>query len=187
MQLFSTSKRYQFALAIVVAIVLVVFFAPTQTTTPPKKTPGFTDTGADYYMHQFRIVNTQRSGGVAKTWITGKSLNHFPNNTTMLELPDVAVKTAQGNIWQASANSGTMLSADEISLDGQVQIQQVNKQLKLNTDQLTILLNKRIAETLSPIKIITTSGVVTARGMHYNFEDGKIKLLADVKADYVQR
>lgn len=183
MQLFPSNKKIQLVLFFAFAAIIVAVFKAPESTSPGKPQV-IASTTSDYYMKDYRVI-TANAQGIAESWIDGSELIHFPDNSTRIINPKVKVRNKKNEIWSTEAQKGHIRDGNEITLDGTVQIQQVNKQIKINTESLIISLDKRTATSNDQIEVSDPATRLTATGLFFDFENNKVKLLSDVKAHYV--
>ena len=142
---------------------------------------------ADYYMMEYSIITTDDQGK-AKLWFAGSELNHFPNNTTVIKNPEIRFEDNSKAQWQTNAKQGLVVGESQIVLDGDVQIQQVSaekKQVKINTENLLISLEDKIASSDVRVTLQSDAGQVNATGMRLDFGNQTLKLLSNVDAKYI--
>ncbi len=165
------------------AILLILLQLPENKTEQPGLVP---TGGADYYMQNFSITVTDRQGA-ASSWFSGTNLQHFPDNVTKIDKPQLTIRDARQGIWTSRAKTGEILNNNQITLDGKVQIKQVNinqPNVIIDTETLTFSLNQKLAQTTKPVTVMTPRGKIAAVGMKFDFAKNKLKLLSQVKADY---
>jgi len=77
---------------------------------------------------------------------------------------------------------------DWLTLIGNVVLEQQNLKggiTRLRTERLQIQPNRRYAETSKPVMIKDKAGTTSATGLKFFFDDKRIKLLSNVKGQYV--
>ncbi len=174
---------------------VILFFTLASMTMIVLKTPenrglGTADTlpanDVDYYMKNYTII-TSNTLGMAQLWFSGVELTHFPDNLTSVDEPEITFRSPQQQIWTTIADKGQINDAQQITLDGAVQINQVNinhTEIQIRTEELVVSLADKIASSDKLVDIIFPNGTVSAKGMRIDFENNKVKLLSAVSAKY---
>lgn len=180
----SNNKQPIILLFVFVAIIVILIKAPdtTRSTTP---TSASSDT--DYYMNDYTIVSTDTEGK-AQYWFTGKEMKHYPNKRTYIDNPTITIRNLQKQIWTTHADAGEIADNEELTLDGNIEIEQVNinhPHVKINTDQLVISLHEKIASNESEVNVRMDIGHLNATGMHLDFANNQVLLKSKVSAKYV--
>ncbi|MEM9383606.1 MAG: LPS export ABC transporter periplasmic protein LptC [Pseudomonadota bacterium] len=106
-----------------------------------------------------------------------------------LEGVDVTYADVQEVPWRLRANRGH-ISADWkfLELSGEVRIEGTDRDgapLALYTDSLTVMVNERQAITRSDVRVVSTRGVITARGMTADLAAQWFELETDVRGRFV--
>lgn len=161
----------------------------------------------DYFMEDYNIISTDTNGQPHR-WLSGKTLQHFPNGDINLTQPMLQFRKQprqqfdekeQG--WLLSAEKGTIHSDNiyndnaeknqkqkKLTFDGNVNIVRSNEQqssLIIQTEHLDISMANNAASTHSNVKVINDNGEITAKGFTINFDDQQLHLLSQVKGHYV--
>ncbi|MEO0424798.1 MAG: LPS export ABC transporter periplasmic protein LptC [Pseudomonadota bacterium] len=106
-----------------------------------------------------------------------------------LEGVDVTYADVQEIPWRLHADRGH-ISADWklLELSGRVRIEGTDSEgapLALHTDNLTVMVNDRRAITQSDVRVVSTRGVITARGMTADLAAQWFELETDVRGRFV--
>ena len=155
----------------------------------------------DYFMENYNIISTDIDGN-ANRWLSGKTLQHYPNGNTNLTQPTLQFSDNEQH-WLLLANKGTIQEGSreerneesedagqegrKLALDGNVKIQQLNgktKALIIETQHLDISTADNTASTQSEVKVSDENGEISATGMNINFNEHQLQLLSRVKGRY---
>jgi len=148
-----------------------------------------TDESPDYFMQNFTVITTREDGKVYQR-LTGEALNHYKDGLTHIEKPELKLNTEKQTVWLASANHGKITNQTELTLDGEVSIEQTNNkfnQVHITTKQLTLNMQLNTAESSSPVIVTTDNGVIKANKMFADLEQQHVQLYSGVKAEYVSK
>ncbi len=148
-----------------------------------------TEESPDYFMRNFAVITTREDGKVYQR-LRGEELNHYKSGLTQIEEPKLKLNTKKQTVWQASANHGEVTNQTELTLDGEVSIEQTNnkfRQVYISTKQLTINMQSNTAKSSSPVTVTTDNGVINANGMFADLEQQHVQLYSGVKAEYVSK
>lgn len=153
----------------------------------------------DYYTvnSTFRSFNDE---GIISHSISAQRLLHYPDSQeTALTSPEIITFNASGSpLWQAKAQSGLVEGdGSHFQLNQNVIVWQSasdsdSKQMplnsattiKLNTEQLTIDLDKDQASTDAPVTLTTAEGVTNAVGFFADMKQRLIQLKSQVRGLY---
>ena len=129
-------------------------------------------------------------GGNPSYQLTAEEMVHFRDDgTTEFDHPDYLRHRQEQGPVEITADSGwnNEDGSQMVLLENVVIINRDDNQtiaVTAEMDELTIYLEDDFAETASPVKITSTSGVTTGIGMHVNSLTGKLVLLSNVRGKY---
>lgn len=141
----------------------------------------------DYFMNNFTIITTHGNGTPYQK-ISGDKLTHFTQDTTQIENPIITLNAENQSIWQTTADHGVATMSNQLTLDGNVNIEQINdafNTINISTEALTFDLTSRTAESMLPVEAVSPHGTINANGMSVDIEKQHIQLYSGVKAAYV--
>ena len=88
--------------------------------------------------------------------------------------------------WLANAEYGEVNRKNKIiTLKKSVVLSKIDTKKKASTDKLFIDTKKKIAYSSSKVKILSKSSIITAKGMHIDFNNETFHLQSNVNAHYV--
>lgn len=181
-------RRALFALAmtlvITTAVVMTLSFQPNV----PKTTKG--PILPDGYMEVVSAVILDKYGKVSMQIDTPKMVHYAENDTTDFTTPALTVYHQSPNPWLITAKTAQATSGIEnVLFKEQVVIHHPadfnNPSTLIKTNSLLVHPNANTAETPEAISMTQPNSVVTAVGMYADMNSGNIKLLSQVKGEYV--
>jgi len=141
---------------------------------------------ADYFMENYKITSTDINGK-AYRWLSGEKFEHLPNGDTNLTQPKLRFREKDQH-WLLFAENGSIQENKHVTLDGNVNIQQLSEQsskFNIQTEHLDISINENRASTKNRVTISDKNGEINAVGMDINFDKHQLRLLSQVKGRYV--
>jgi len=137
------------------------------------------------YLEQGEYWSYDASGQREQSVAVASAIQYTDDPTTFMTELRLEGPDNEGRYWIASAGSGRLQpSGNELQLTGDVQIRESSGEGVLNTPQLRILLDKKRASTLAPVRLEVRNSVTTARGLSLNMDTGSARLLHDVETVY---
>ncbi len=145
---------------------------------------------ADYFLQQVKLVETDASGQPLR-WLQAEHLAHYPDGTTELRRPRLALRSQTGSgpqHWRLQAERGRIRQSNQVALEGAVRLERRGdgKQppLTLLTERLQLDLQAQTARTDAPLTLITDQGRLQARGLRASLAEQRLQLLAEVRGQY---
>lgn len=127
----------------------------------------------DYHMNAVRI---ERMSDTGISYVT---------------LPSILLYKGKEQPWDISSKrSEVSADGDEVELITDVVIKRTDEKMRpieITSPSMTAYLNKEYAHTVHPVKITTAQGTTHAVGMNAFLNEGKIKLLSNVRGQYDAR
>lgn len=148
-----------------------------------------TQESADYFMEKAQITQYGVQGNLQYK-LSSKSISHYPHsNSTLLSKPYMISYKKSGQITTLDALYGKLLATDDILelWNNVVMIQSKPKsgeQTTMNTEYMTVLSNKGIAETNKPVLITNNHSLIRAVGMQTFYDKGLINLKSRVRGTH---
>lgn len=143
----------------------------------------------DFFMENPRIRQLNELGQPAYELTSERAVHQLNQDVTELHEPRLRYyREGEVQPWDLQARHGTVTqSGDQVDLSQDVVIeQQLHGQPKrrLSTPALSVFAQRDYAETDRDVRIEAGNGVTTATGMQAYFNDGRIKLLSNVRGEY---
>lgn len=188
MPLFVSSNKITLLSFLLVALTVIITLQldkKEHQATPSANQPN-QSTEADYFMENYTIISVA-DNGEAFRWLSGKSLTHYMNNVTDLIQPTLQFSD-DDQYWLLSAKNGTIEERDTLAFDGDVKIHQLGgrtKALNIYVDHLDISLKENTASTQSKVTVSNNDSQIVATGMQIDFDNRRLRLLSNVKGQYV--
>ncbi len=181
--------RYILVLLIVLAIAVFTHWLLGTVTPEGKQLPAEMRHVADYFVSDFYATIFDQHG---KPYYKLKAshMEHFADDETVaLQYPEIEFLRDAEQPWTAVAESGTLYQdRDILLLKGKVTITHAavseNQRLTLTTQDLSIDLQKKIADTKAEVHAQTKSSTIMAHGMHLNLTNNTLVLDANVRGTY---
>lgn len=148
------------------------------------------DERPDYVMADFLLVETDEQGRSGHT-LAAELMDHYAaRGESDLVEPRFQFFEEDQLAWRISAVHGTVHDLEQVvRLQGDVQVHytatDAGRNFEIRTETLAVWPTERRAETDAPVRIVQQSGVTEAIGMRARMDDGIIRLLADVRGQYV--
>lgn len=146
----------------------------------------------DFFMENARIRQLNEQGQPVYDLFTDRATHQVGEDTTRLDEPKLSYyREGDFEPWELQARYGTVnAGGDRVHLSQNVVIEQeLPGQLprRLSTPELSVFPRRHYAETDSSVRIEAGNGVTTATGMEAYFNDGRIKLLSNVRGEHEAR
>ena len=188
MQFLSNNNKSRFAFIGLASLTLIFLLMLDDKASPPGTAIVNAEQSnlPDYFMESYNIISVDIEGN-ANRWLSGKKLEHFPNGDPNLLNPTLQFRQKEQH-WLLLAEKGNIYEDKTLSLDGNVNIQQLNgktKALIIQTEHLDILVGENTASTDQKVKVSDENGEINATGMNINFKEHQLQLLSQVKGHYV--
>jgi LPS export ABC transporter protein LptC len=143
----------------------------------------------DSFFTDYKTIITNKSGYIKHT-IEGKSLQHFNNSISKIELPIVQFHKKNSVDWVISANNAEVEDKKNtirfISKVIALNLQEKEESTKLSTEMLEVLTKEKIIRTDKKVTIESSNSFTTAVGMIANTEKEEILLLNQVKSRFYE-
>ena len=140
----------------------------------------------NYYMEDFTTTSMDENGDPDYK-LSAVYMAHYPDNdTTEVLKPNMEFYRSGKSPLHVIADKGWLTAGNEVVLlTGNVQFMEQDAAgdivLQINTEKARILLNQNYAETDDYARIRTRRTSITGTGMQVNFDEGKLKVLNDVR------
>jgi lipopolysaccharide export system protein LptC len=144
----------------------------------------------DAIVESFSATNLNERG-VPNFIMAAKKMLHYPDDdSTILEEPRITMLSPGQPAIHASAKSATISSrGDEVFLhdDVEVLLEASKRQgsFNLQTDYLRIVPERNLADSDRAVTLVGTNNIVHATGMELDNKTRILKLLSQVRSDYV--
>jgi lipopolysaccharide export system protein LptC len=144
----------------------------------------------DFIVSKF-VATTMNEQGKPRFVMVAKKMLHYPDNdSTYLEAPELTSFDLDHPPTHTSANNGMVSGkGDEIFLRDDVKIvrtaSSTQREMIFTTSYLHVIPERGLAETDQPVTIIDGRNIVHAVGMKLDNKARIVKLLAQVKSEYV--
>lgn len=144
----------------------------------------------DAIMDNFSSTSMDKQG-VPRSTLLARQLRHYPDHdTTELELPKLAMLTAERPTIHVSAKHGVISSqGDEVLFNDDVNVLReasgVQSAMTLRTEYLRVLPNKDSANTNLAVTLADAYTTVHAIGMEMDNKTRILKLLAQVRSEHI--
>ena len=145
-----------------------------------------TTSAPDYFMEDFTTTSMDENGMPDYT-LHAIYMAHYPaNDTTEVLKPNMEVYRTGRPPLRVMADKGWLTAGNEVVLlSGNVQFTEHDAAgdivLQITTEKAQLLLNQNYAETDSYARIDTGRTSITGTGMQADFDDGKLRVLNDVR------
>jgi len=143
-------------------------------------------TAPDYYLENFKTT-VMREDGTPRNTLNALYMAHYPDTgTSELLKPAMQLYRRENRPYFVSADKGWLTSDNEvILLKGGVEMIEYdeagNTALQVNTSSARVLPNENYAETDDFAKIVSHRVTITGKGMKAYFNDGRLKILKNVR------
>ena len=181
------SKTVLMNLILILSILFGLYYIRLQLTRPVN-TSNLTHQ-PDSYATQVVMYHIDKAGILGDQLSAPFSLHYPSNNTTLLTAPLFTFYLKNKASWQLSARYGRLKENDRLRLWNNVTLEQKNSNNKiistLKTSTLDIHIKEKIADTSAPVSITRMNQVIHAVGLHANFNTKTIRLLSQVKSQFM--
>jgi lipopolysaccharide export system protein LptC len=181
-------RRTLFALGMTLVITTAVVMTLTFQPNVPTKNKG--PALPDGYMESVSAVILDKFGKVSMKIDTPKMVHYAENDTTDFTTPELTVYHQSPTPWlitastaQATSGIENVLFRDNVVIHHPADFN--NPATVIKTDSLLVHPNANTAETVEAISMTQPNSLITAIGMFADMNSGNIKLLAEVKGEYV--
>lgn len=144
----------------------------------------------DAMMDNF-LTTTLNEQGKKRGTMAGKTLLHYPDDdSTEIVSPHITSLSDTHPPIHITAQTGLIANkGDEVFLHQAVKVRRVasaqRPELTLNTEYLHVIPDKDWCDTDKPVRVMEGASTLTAVGMEMDNQARTLKLLAQVKSDYV--
>lgn len=182
--------RYWLPLLPLLGLLAAVYWLNQQAQPRPIKTDNNTRHDPDAIVENFSATK-MNDLGVPSFIMSAKMMLHYPDDdSTVLEEPHISMLSAEHPAIHATARQGTISSnGDEILLRDDVEVLREasaqQNQLALNTEYLRIVPDQNLTDTDRAVTITDPHSTVHAIGLEMNSKTRILKLLSDVRSEYV--
>jgi len=143
----------------------------------------------DFYLRD-ALIQQFDSNGQLHQELRSPELEHYPE-PGLLEAGEpkiLLLREKTGGQVRIEAARGMLLDSNErVDLSGDVQLfdePENGDVLHLETPSLTLLPDRRYAETDAPVRLLSPQGETRARGMKAYLNERKVELMSDVEGRY---
>jgi len=138
-----------------------------------------------FYLKQVQSHNFNDSGELS-TYIASDAITQQPaDNSSLLSNPHLDLFVAGEKTWRANADSATTyFHSEDIQLLGNVEIRAEDGGTVLTTARLAIAADKKIAETQSPVDLLTPGGAMQSSGMRVDLQAKEIVMTGNIRGHY---
>ena len=140
-----------------------------------------------YAARDAKLVQTGPDGHPLYT-VNADVIRQQPDdNTVQLEHATLGFHDTNGSLWTARGNQGQVgQNTGIVELSGDVHVngtpQGSHEPAEMVTEQLAFDTNTKIADTKEPVAITWSGQEIRGKGMHANFNDGRLQLESSVRA-----
>lgn len=187
---FYSRARYWLPLLPLIGLLGVTYWLNQQVQTGPAAPDSGKRHDPDAIVESFSATNLNEQG-VPSFIMAAKKMLHYPDDdSTTLEEPRITMLPPGQPAIHASAKSATISSrGDEVILhdDVEVLLEAGKRQdsYKLQTDYLRIFPDRNLADSDRAVTMVGTNNTVHATGMELDNNTRILKLLSQVRSDYV--
>jgi len=142
----------------------------------------------DYIVDKLTAVRMDVAGKVKYTLRAAK-MTHYPDDdTTHLELPELATASNRAPVTVTAKQGLVSSSGENVYFRNDVVLTRAayadKSEMKLTSNYLHVIPEENIAKTDRPVKITDANTVVTAVGLEFNQETSVLKLYSQVRGTY---
>lgn len=164
--------RKRYILSIVTALGIAGYLAFNDN--PDNSFSGTADTAqeADFIIKGLASA-TYGNDGSLNQQLDAQSAQHFPDDTTQLEQPNVIIYNEQRASWGVKAQQGNIKKQNQINLMGDVQaipLETDGSQFSLQTQTLSVNVAEQTAHTQDAVILESDQNQITATGMSLNLK-----------------
>ncbi len=145
----------------------------------------------DFYVVDAQSVQYQADGKLHYE-MTADRLEHLKSSDiTLVSAPELLLYRGSAHPWRVSSVRGEVSpQGKEIELIDRVRVERTDARGRptvLTTSRLTIIPDKEYAQTQQAVRIEAANGVTTAQGMKAYLNDGRMRLLSNVRGQHEVR
>lgn len=180
--------RKRYIATILTAFGVVGYLAMDDSHDPIKVQNGNTQSAEPDYMINGLSAENYSGDGKLTQQIDAIKAIHYPNSdTTVLTEPSVVVHKNDLPRWGIRSNTGNLKSNQILTLEGDVLIvpMEDGNTLSLSTEELTVDLNKHVADTEKPVIIESDFTELRAIGMTLNLDAQQANFKSQVRGKHV--
>ena len=115
----------------------------------------------------------------------------FGVNIARVTRPELRLYRGETRPWHVRSERGEVSpGGEEVELIDQVLVKHVDareRPLEITTSRMTVLPDKRYAQTRQAVRIVGANGATTATGMNAYLDEGRISLLSNVRGQHELR
>jgi LPS export ABC transporter protein LptC len=146
--------------------------------------------GADYYMENFQLTETDAQGQPIR-WLEGSKLAYHNSQNTQLTQPVLTIREQQQDqLWRLSAEQGMIEDTHILQLENQVHIERLdaikNQRINVVAEDLRIDLTTRKGASSGKVEIQKANSTLQAVGMQLQLDTRQVHLLSEVRGVYAQ-
>ena len=140
---------------------------------------------SNYFLINPEIKKFNQKGVLAFT-LTSSEVEQDPTDSSArLIKPQLNLYNEGQQQWTISAELGTISSdGDRLDLERQVVIQSEDRETILQTAKLTLIPDRKLAETDNPVTLQTPYGLTRAIGLRADMNENRVELLHQVRGNY---
>lgn len=140
----------------------------------------------DLYAEQIRGVKYDERGLTVQTLQAAK-MEHYPvRGQTVLQAPALQSLGKDGEVWNTTAATGTLIGESEIQLRSQVVVTDRQKTQRFETEELSYFPDRQEATSAVAVKLSHLNDTTTAIGMKADLARNRVELLTRVNSIHVQ-
>lgn len=146
---------------------------------------------ADFYAEGSRTVQYQADGQLDYVLTSDRVTHLRATDRTLLTRPELRLYRGETRPWHVRSERGEVSpGGEEVELIDQVLVKHVDareRPLEITTSRMTVLPDKRYAQTRQAVRIVGANGATTATGMNAYLDEGRISLLSNVRGQHELR
>ena len=187
---FASRARYWLPLLPLLGLLGVTYWLNQQAQPEPARQAGGKRHDPDAVMENFSAIRLNEQGK-PRFIMAAKKMQHYPDDdSTTLEVPRLTALSAQHPAIHIIARQGVVSSkGDEVFLRHDVEVLREagaqQEELKLHTEYLHIVPDRDWADTNRAVTIADARNTVHAVGMEMDNKARTLKLLSQVRSEYV--
>lgn len=147
----------------------------------------------DYYLNDFSTIIMDENG-LPYYKLSSPHLDHYPvNQITQIKEPELFIYNSKEYPWKLVANNAKVSNEGNlIYFSGDVKLNKssanINENIVIIADELSVFVKEQFAETKSKITIIQGNNNIHANGMELNLKNRTLELSTNVNGKYeIQR
>jgi LPS export ABC transporter protein LptC len=140
----------------------------------------------DLYAEQVHGIKYDESGRPVQT-LRATRMDHYPaRNQSVLQAPVLLSVGKDGEVWDTTAATGTLIGDSEIQLRERVVITDSKKTVQFNSEALTYFPERLEATSEVAVTLNRLGDITTAVGMRADLARNRVELLKKVTSIHVQ-